>query len=79
MIDVKVFSRKGIDKDSRTLSIETEEIALIEKDFNDEIKIVISETEKRMRTALLGATASKTSAVGKQENSRRGRKLRKKN
>ncbi|QPJ66739.1 MAG: DNA-directed RNA polymerase subunit beta [Candidatus Nitrohelix vancouverensis] len=65
VIDVKVFSRKGIDKDSRTLSIETEEISLIEKDFNDEIKIVISETEKRMRAALLGATASKSTTVGK--------------
>ena len=46
VIDVKVFSRKGVDKDSRSLAIEEEEIRLIEKDFNEEIKIVRTETEK---------------------------------
>ncbi|PIQ97501.1 MAG: DNA-directed RNA polymerase subunit beta, partial [Nitrospinae bacterium CG11_big_fil_rev_8_21_14_0_20_56_8] len=65
VIDVKVFSRKGIDKDSRTLSIEGEEISLIEKDFNDEIKIVKTETEKRLRSMLVGATATKTTTSGK--------------
>jgi DNA-directed RNA polymerase subunit beta len=49
VIDVKVFSRKGIDKDSRTLAIEEEEIARVEKDYHDEIKIVKSEPEKKMR------------------------------
>ena len=65
VIDVKVFSRKGIDKDSRTLSIEEEEISRIEKDFNDEIKIVKSETEERMRNLLSGKTVSKSVAIGK--------------
>ncbi len=65
VIDVKVFSRKGIDKDSRTLAIEEEEIALIEKDYNDEIAIVKSETAKRMRGMLAGKNASKSTTVGK--------------
>ena len=39
VIDVKVFSRKGVDKDSRTISIEEEEVVRIEKDFNEEISI----------------------------------------
>ncbi|MBI5428720.1 MAG: DNA-directed RNA polymerase subunit beta [Nitrospinae bacterium] len=65
VIDVKVFSRKGIDKDSRTLSIEEEEIARIEKDYNDEIKIVKSETEKRLRSLLLDAVALKAATIGR--------------
>ena len=54
VIDVKMFSRKGVDKDSRTLAIEEEEIARIEKDFGDEIQIVKSETEKKLHSFLLG-------------------------
>ena len=53
VIDVKVFSRKGIDKDSRTLAIEEEEITLIEKDYKDEIDIVKSETAKKFGGCLL--------------------------
>jgi len=64
VIDVKVFSRKGVDKDSRTLEIEEDEIAKIEKDFNDEIKIIKSETEKRIRSLLVGRNASKLADVG---------------
>ena len=65
VIDVKVFSRKGVDKDSRTLAIEEEEISRIEKDFNDEIKIVKSETEKGVLKELLGKQVSKTATVGR--------------
>ncbi len=65
VIDVKVFSRKGIDKDSRTLAIEEEEIARIEKDYGDEIKIVKSETEKSMRSLLVSKVATKSATVGR--------------
>jgi len=65
VIDVKVFSRKGIDKDSRTLAIEEEEIARIEKDFNDEIRIVKSETEKRLCSLLSGKTVKKSVTLGR--------------
>jgi len=54
VIAVKVFSRKGIEKDSRTLTIEEEEIAKIEKDFFDEIKIVKEEREKKIKSMLTG-------------------------
>jgi DNA-directed RNA polymerase subunit beta len=74
VIDVKVFSRKGIDKDSRTLSIEEEEISRIEKDYNDEIKIVKSETEKGMQGLLEGAVATKAMVFGK-VNIKKGQKL----
>ena len=64
VIDVKVFSRKGVDKDSRTLSIEEEEISRIEKDFNDEIRIVRSETEKGIINLLSGKPAAKAFTLG---------------
>ena len=67
VIDVKVFSRKGIDKDSRTIAIEEEEIARIEKDFGDEIQIVKSETEKRLVDMLKGKTTSKAATIGRKE------------
>ena len=60
VIDVKVFSRKGIDRDSRATLIEEEEAARIQKDFNDEIQIVTSETEKRMRSLLSGGVVGKS-------------------
>jgi DNA-directed RNA polymerase subunit beta len=65
VIDVKVFSRKGVDKDSRTLEIEEEEIARVEKDYSDEIKIVKSETEKNMRSLVVGQLAAKSVTVGR--------------
>ena len=74
VIGVKVFSRKGIDKDARTLSIEEEEVARIEKDFNDEIKIVKSETDKRMQAMLQGKTVSKSATVGRRQ-FKKGQKL----
>jgi len=67
VIDVKVFSRKGIDKDSRTVAIEEEEIARIEKDFGDEIQIVKSETEKTLMDMLKGKAVSKTVTIGRKE------------
>ncbi|MGV7220688.1 MAG: DNA-directed RNA polymerase subunit beta [Nitrospinales bacterium] len=65
VIDVKMFSRKGVDKDSRTLSIEEDEITRIEKDSTEEILIVKRETEKRMRSMLNGATVAKGGTVGR--------------
>jgi DNA-directed RNA polymerase subunit beta len=56
-VDVKVFSRKGAEKDIRTLSIEEEEIAKIEKDFFDEIRIVKEERNKRIKELLVGRKA----------------------
>ena len=63
VIDVKVFSRKGIDKDPRTILIEEEGIARIRKDFSDEIMIVESETRKQMRSILSGKVVSKSITI----------------
>jgi DNA-directed RNA polymerase subunit beta len=40
VIDAKVFSRRGVEKDDRTHSIEDEEIAVLEKDRDDELRII---------------------------------------
>jgi DNA-directed RNA polymerase subunit beta len=40
VINAKVFSRKGVDKDERSQQIEDEEEARLLKDQNDEIRII---------------------------------------
>ncbi|MGA1875236.1 MAG: DNA-directed RNA polymerase subunit beta [bacterium] len=46
VVDVKVLSRKGIEKDKRTMEIEEDEIDRLKKDFEDEKKIV-EDSKKR--------------------------------
>ena len=58
VIDVKVFTRDGLEKDERSLSIEKSEIEAYRKDFRDEYRIVESATYDRLRDALLGNKAN---------------------
>ena len=55
VIDVKGFSRRGIDKDERSKTIEDEKIGKVEKDFDDEIRIIREETNKKVYRLLLNA------------------------
>ena len=57
IVGVRVFSRRGADKDERMQFIEDEDVARIEKDLYDEIKIVEEERDKKIRRLLLGKTA----------------------
>ena len=59
VIDVKVFSRKGVEKDERAQSIEDAEIAKIERDYQDEIQIVRDELKKKMMHLLKGKTVAR--------------------
>lgn len=54
VIDAKVFSRKGIEKDERAKSIEDREISRLRKDEEDEIRIVKANTYKRIKKLILG-------------------------
>ena len=54
VIDVKVFTRDGLEKDERSLAIEKSEIEGYRKDFRDEYRIVESATYDRLRDALTG-------------------------
>ena len=58
IVDVKIFSRKGIDKDLRALSIEQDQIAKIEKNSKDEIRIIREEANKKIRDLLSGRVAA---------------------
>jgi len=59
VVDVKVFSRKGVDKDERAKSIEDEEIARLQRDFDDEISIISNERDRRARDLLTGRIVGK--------------------
>jgi len=52
VINAKVFSRKGVDKDERAKEIESQEEAKLLKDQNDEIKILQDSAYKRVRGML---------------------------
>ncbi|HMA18891.1 MAG TPA: DNA-directed RNA polymerase subunit beta, partial [Thermoanaerobaculia bacterium] len=58
IVDVKIFSRKGIDKDLRALAIEQDQIAKIEKNSKDEIRIIREEANKKIRDLLVGKVAA---------------------
>jgi DNA-directed RNA polymerase subunit beta len=63
VIDVRVFTRDGVEKDQRAKDIEQSELAQHRKDLNDEYRIVETATYERLRRALLGKKAA--SAPGK--------------
>ncbi|MCW7752431.1 DNA-directed RNA polymerase subunit beta [Desulfobotulus sp. H1] len=54
VIDAKVFSRRGVDKDERTRSIEDAEIRQYEKDRDDRIAIIEDAALERIRVLLTG-------------------------
>ena len=54
VVEVKVFSRKGQDKDERAKAIEDGEIEKLEKNLNDEIRILTDERNKRVCQLLEG-------------------------
>ena len=54
VIDVRVFTRDGVEKDQRARDIEQDELAEIRKDLDDEYRIVEAATFERLRAALTG-------------------------
>ena len=54
VVDVHVFSRRGVEKDERALSIEQEEISQLAKDRDDEIAIIRRNFDARLKSMLLG-------------------------
>ena len=56
VVDVHVFSRRGVEKDERALSIEQEEISNLAKDRDDELAIIRKNFEARLKSMLLGQT-----------------------
>jgi DNA-directed RNA polymerase subunit beta len=58
VVDVKIFSRKGAEKDERAKAIENMEISRLEKNLRDEIRILTDERNKRLVALLQGKTVS---------------------
>ena len=54
VVDVRIFSRKGQEKDERARQIEAEQVAQLEKNLSDEIRILTDERLKRLEGILGG-------------------------
>mgnify|MGYP000350844776 FL=1 len=65
VIDVQVFTRDGVTKDERALSIEKAELDSIRKDILQETRIVESATYERLHGVLLGATVEGGAGLSK--------------
>ncbi len=59
VVDVRVFSRRGIDKDERSLAIEQSEIKRLAKDRDDERVILERSFSERLRNLLVGQMVAK--------------------
>jgi len=59
VIDTKIFARKGTERDSRSQYIEEEAVSLLNKDRDDEIRIIT----EGVKTQIAGMLIGKTSAV----------------
>ncbi len=53
VVDVKIFSRKGVEKDQRAKEIEDDEIRRLEKNIKDEVRILTEERNKKIRDLLV--------------------------
>ncbi len=56
IVDVKIFCRKGAEKDERHKAIEAGQVAKLEKNLGDEIRILTDERLKRLGDLLGGQT-----------------------
>jgi len=66
VVGVKVFNRRGNEKDSRTVEIEDLEIAQLKKDMLDERRILEADARMRLRDLLAGQkSATKMGEVSK--------------
>jgi DNA-directed RNA polymerase subunit beta len=54
VIDVRVFTRDGVEKDSRALDIEKTELAQVRKDLNDRMRIIENDTYARVEKLVIG-------------------------
>ncbi len=58
VINARVFSRKGIQKDDRSRAIEEDEVLKLRKDQQDEIRIIRESTQKKVQSLLRGKITS---------------------
>jgi DNA-directed RNA polymerase subunit beta len=58
VVGVQIFARKGVDKDSRQLAIEAQEIDRIRKNSGDERRIILEVRDSKIHQLLVGAPVS---------------------
>ncbi|TLY20613.1 MAG: DNA-directed RNA polymerase subunit beta [Nitrospirae bacterium] len=59
VVEVKIFSRKGLDKDERSKSIESDDVMRIQREHQDSLRIVEEEKNKKIRKLLLGKVVAR--------------------
>jgi DNA-directed RNA polymerase subunit beta len=66
VVDVKIFSRKGVEKDERAQEIEAGEVARLEKNIKDQVRILSEERNKKINDLLVGTkvTAAVSNRAG---------------
>ena len=57
IIDVQVFTRDGVEKDARAISIEKTEMARVRLDLDDQLRIVVGDVYQRVEKLLIGSAA----------------------
>jgi DNA-directed RNA polymerase subunit beta len=60
VIDARVFSRKGVEKDDRSRSIEDEAVAKLQKDQADEISIITQSFRQQVKDLVVGHKVADT-------------------
>jgi DNA-directed RNA polymerase subunit beta len=65
VIDVQVFTREGLEKDQRSLQIETAALDQFRQDLNDEYRIMQTATFERLSVAFAGSKVVKASGLKK--------------
>ncbi len=64
IIDVRIFSRRGIEKGARAKAIEKDEIARMKRNLDDEIVIMENEKWQKVRALLKGEVVEKAQKIG---------------
>ena len=59
VIDVQVFTRDGVEKDERAISIEKDQLRQVRKDLDDQLRIVEAAIYQRLENVLVGKVAEK--------------------
>jgi DNA-directed RNA polymerase subunit beta len=75
VIDAKVFSRRGVEKDDRTRLIEDDEIAALGKDKEDELAVISDVVRNELGALLIGQKAYAELKKGKKVLIAKGEKI----
>jgi DNA-directed RNA polymerase subunit beta len=59
VIDVQVFTRDGVEKDERAISVEKEQLRHVRKDLDDQLHIVENAIFQRLENSLVGKVVEK--------------------